>query len=574
MNFIGKKHITRRTRIYRGFEGYHPAERIGDREWFSEENLSSRKYPLLCPREPRGILRVDKIDALGSLNGLCYIADGTLFYGGRPSSAPVGRGVNRIIPFGAYLLIFPLGIWVNTLDDNWGMLEKEFPLTGAVGILWCRADGTVYETVVDGLTPPENTAQMWLDTASKPPVLKQWSELTGLWSEVEQSCLRIVCDRIDRGFSVGSRVCFRRHEELEEIFGLEEREILAKGRDFIVLPGAMDSVRKELPLGQFELCAPIPEMDLVIAHENRLWGCRYGLNRQGEFVNEIYASKLGDFCAWSVFRGLSTDSYVASVGMEGPFTGCAVVGGSPVFFKENSLHRIYGTRPANFRIQSIPCSGVRPGCENSLAMVADRLFYHGRDGFCIYDGSLPMTFGEEIDHQNLKNSVAGGLGEYYYIAGEEGEKPVLLVYDSKRRLWHREDSPGIAAFCTVKNRLYFTGKEKGLFTTAPVEGEAREGLVKWHATGPVISSELMESCYLAGISLNLSMETNATLHILAQYDSSGTWESLGSLQNCRLRAKELPLRPRRCDHLQLRLEGRGEVLLHGLSLILEVEGRS
>ena len=40
----------------------------------------------------------------------------------------------------------------------------------------------------------------------------------------------------------------------------------------------------------------------------------------GEAVNEIYASKLGDFRNWRCFEGLSTDSYAAARGSDGAFT--------------------------------------------------------------------------------------------------------------------------------------------------------------------------------------------------------------------------------------------------------------
>ena len=53
----------------------------------------------------------------------------------------------------------------------------------------------------------------------------------------------------------------------------------------------------------------------------------------GKAVNEIYASKLGDFKNWNCYAGRSTDSYVATRGSDGPFTGAADYLGSPLFFR-------------------------------------------------------------------------------------------------------------------------------------------------------------------------------------------------------------------------------------------------
>ena len=153
---------------------------------------------------------------------------------------------------------------------------------------------------------------------------------------------------------------------------------------------------------QLMIRAPMPLMDHLISHENRLWGCRYGKDHDGNFVNEIYASALGDFTVWYRFRGIASDSYVLSLGAEGPFTGAAVVGGYPVFFKENSIHKIYGSDPGSYRLQSVGCVGMAPGSHKSAAMLDHGLIYLGTDGFYRYDGSLPRKISKELDDTERK----------------------------------------------------------------------------------------------------------------------------------------------------------------------------
>ena len=569
MEFVRKNRIPRSTTVRRGFLGYHPSPRIGAAQWFHEENLSSRRYPLLCPREPRRRLLQEPVEALASLNGLCYLSGNTLHYGEHSLQLPLSQGEKQLIPFGAYLVLMPDGLWVNTLDHSWDFCRKEAQFQGTVGIVWCRADGTAYETIVDGQDPPTNTAQMWLDTSTQPPMLRQWSELTGLWSKVEPTYLRIVHDHIGDLLEVGARVCFRENWDLEQIFGAGEQEILGKGQDFLVLRGQLDSIRKELREQSFVLRAPMPVLDLVLQHENRLWGCRYGLNEQGNFVNEIYASKLGDFTSWYAFRGISTDSFVASLGTEGPFTGAAVVGGYPVFFKEHSLHRIYGSRPSNFRISSLPCVGVALGSERSTVLLQNRLFYHGADGFYVYDGSTPDKCSEELDSKSYTAAVAGVLGERCYVSAlEDGKSPVLLCYDAAHRLWHREDGVEAKEFCTVGERLYYRTGE-GLFAIGGTEGSPAEEQVSWEAVSGILREEEPGKGYLAAMELRLSMEPDSCVSFFAEYDSCGAWEPLGSVSGLRLNSAAIPLRPKRCDHLRLKLRGRGECTLHSLCLTME-----
>lgn len=82
-----------------------------------------------------------------------------------------------------------------------------------------------------------------------------------------------------------------------------------------------------------------PDMDFVCQCGNRLWGCRYG-NDGEKNINELYCCALGDFKNWNQYLGLSTDSWRASVGSDGVWTGAVNYLGSPVFFKENCIHRI------------------------------------------------------------------------------------------------------------------------------------------------------------------------------------------------------------------------------------------
>ena len=42
-----------------------------------------------------------------------------------------------------------------------------------------------------------------------------------------------------------------------------------------------------------------------------------------------------------------------------------------VLFKENSVHRVYGSYPAEYRIQTVPCQGVAAGAGGSLCLLGD-----------------------------------------------------------------------------------------------------------------------------------------------------------------------------------------------------------
>lgn len=78
-------------------------------------------------------------------------------------------------------------------------------------------------------------------------------------------------------------------------------------------------------------------LEYVTENANRVWGCN-------SEENVIYSCKLGDPTNWYSYRGIASDSYAVNVGSDGPFTGAATCMGYVLFFKENCLHKLYGSR--------------------------------------------------------------------------------------------------------------------------------------------------------------------------------------------------------------------------------------
>ena len=79
--------------------------------------------------------------------------------------------------------------------------------------------------------------------------------------------------------------------------------------DYLIVTGLLDAVTTQTTHeGAIKIERRMPKLDFIIESNNRLWGCRYGTSIDGKIVNEIYASKLGDFRNWNCFMGISTDT--------------------------------------------------------------------------------------------------------------------------------------------------------------------------------------------------------------------------------------------------------------------------
>jgi hypothetical protein len=271
-----------------------------------------------------------------------------------------------------------------------------------------------------------------------------------------------------------------------------------------------------------------------------------------------------------MFLGTAQDSYYASVGTDGQFTGAISYLGQPLFFKENCLHMVYGRYPAEYQIQDTACRGVQKGSEKSLAMVNEVLYYKSRTGVCAYNGSLPAEISANFGEIAYSNAVACGHKNKYYISmlDATSNEYVIFVYDTEKGLWHKEDNKQIIDFCSVNDELYYTDGSNNIFTMFG-SGAADTSPIDWMAETGTIGCSAIDKKYISRLSVRLSMEVGTRVFIFIEYDSSGTWEAVATLAGYNLRTFTVPIRPKRCDHLRLKIVGKGNAKIYSISKTLE-----
>lgn len=555
------------------FKGYNHNLRIGDGEFFDMKNMTSDCYPVLSPRGKRGVYATPvHPTGLIAKDALCYV-DGSKFV---INQKEIDMGLNeepkQLISMGAYVIIMPDKKWINTLDiTEFGNIESSVTAESEVTFSLCTVDGADYENMtVSASEPvdPENTA-LWIDTSSAPHTLKQYSATSSMWVQIATTYVKISCPGIGKAFEQydGVTISGIIDENLQDLNA--STVIWAKGDDYIVVVGILDEVTSQtVEEGPIKVERKMPSMDFITESENRLWGCKYGVANNGEVVNEIYASKLGDFKNWSCFMGLATDSYAASCGTDGQFTGAVTHMGYPLFFKENCVHKVYGNYPANYQIQTTACRGVQKGCHKSLAIVNEVLFYKSRSGICGYDGSLPTEVSYALGNEAYGEAVGGAHGNKYYVSMKDamGEWN-LFAYDTAKSMWHKEDDLQADCFCSCRNELYAISMGKIISMLG--SGDDYEGDLEWMVqTGEIgISSPDMK--YISRLTVRMSMEIGTEVRIYGQYDFSDVWELLFILRSDNLRSFSLPIRPMRCDHMKLRIEGEGMAKIYSITKTIE-----
>lgn len=601
--------LSRSRSVVDVFGGYNHNLRINDGEFYEMRNLTPSYYPVMSPRGKRGNYAfpegsgdTHKINGIIAKDALCYVDGTKLYVDNYLTGLTLEDSPKQLISMGAYIIIMPDKKYINTSDlTDFGNIEATFTTTGNVSYSLCNADGEDYSGTVAQSDEPKNEdgtvneSAIWIDTSSKPHTLKQYSSVNSMWVQIPTTYVKISSPNIASNFNRYDGVKISgidttampqladfdgKISVLYDVRKDEDAEHLGQN-DYIVIVGIIDAVGEQESTLTIERL--MPKLDFITESGNRLWGCRYGKDNEGNVVNEIYASKLGDFKNWNCFMGTSTDSYTASCGTDGQWTGAVTHLGYPLFFKENCLHKVYGNFPSNFQIQTTACRGVMKGAGLSLAIVNELLFYKSRNGVCVYDGSLPSeissAFGDEhfsgVDENQtdiLRNgAVAGSHNNRYYISmkSEINGKWYLFVYDTASGMWFKEDNTRVDAFCSCRGELWFIDHETQTIRSVFGSGIPDTGSVKWSAETGVLGTSMPDKKYISSVLVRMSLETGSEIMFSAQYDSCGEWEHLATLRGTNLRTFTLPLKPKRCDHFRIRFEGTGGAKIYSITKTIE-----
>lgn len=179
--------------------------------------------------------------------------------------------------------------------------------------------------------------------------------------------------------------------------------------DCIYIRGFIKEAKTVFGSGTITLTRPVPDMDYICAHENRLYGCRFKKLEDGaeNSINEIYASKLGEPDNFSLSDS-GTGAFAMSVGENGNFTGAASYNSRVYFFKESCVIAL----DRYFSSEVIRIDGVSSRGGDTIALLDGNLIYAGVNGIYLFNGA-----------RTKKISDALGKFDYYPTVGR--------VYDGK-----------------------------------------------------------------------------------------------------------------------------------------------
>lgn len=583
-------------------------------------NLTSDEYPVLAQRPDRGLLDTPSGMAQGIItkDALCGVWGSTFYYNGYATgldtlSVPsilteepqivadndylYVDGITKmwsgsdwvvkafpqkqLVSMGAFVCIFPDKKYINMANtSDIGSMDSRYEAASdeSVSFKLAQASGVDIPATSSPEAPenPENGAY-WIDTSGETAVLKRYSSYTDVWAEIPTTYVKIEATDIGKFFAEDDGInligCDESYPDLKALNGWNV--IRARGDGYILITGML-SAGARTQTGGLIVDRPVPDMDYVCEAGNRLWGCKYG-EKEGSIINELYCSALGDFKNWHRYAGISTDSWAASVGSDGVWTGCINYLGRPTFFKEDRIYEITISSSGAHRVDEYTYRGVQEHSYRSLAVVGETLYYKSNLGIMAYQGGMPMEISAALGPDIFEEASAGAWANKYYVSMRSGSKWNTFVYDTEKSVWHREDDSQFTTFSPIDADLYAvkvgmgdSAIDYGVWSLRGTAG-TKETDIEWEAVSGIKAFDSPDHKYTLRYDFRVQMTAGSAVSVYMQYDSDGVWRKQGTMVSHEdmLGTKVIPVRPRRCDHLQIKLEGKGRVRVFSMARILQ-----
>ena len=598
--------------MLRAFGGVNETYGCSEAELSSSLNFSARGYPALQTRAVRKKVRAVKdVNGMYHLNGLLVCRGTTLEYTPDDSETREGAVVlehaltndrKALTGMGTKVLIWPDK---KAFDTETGELSE-------LGAVWeigeagmtvtpCDTEGKTYTPGSVGETEPEapEDGQLFLKGDPETPygmdsMLLKYSTKNKKWQEIMLQSLRIhcpglgaamkendtvtlsgvpqrVCDALAKGLNGEISISTLDGDDIITALALPKKSdryygswtVLRSGTAWQSLDGKV--TENEAADAPVKAERRVPDLDFVTEQGNRVWGC-------SRKENSIYACALGDPTNWYSYRGIASDSYAVSVGSDGAFTGAASCLSYILFFKENCIHKLYGSKPSDYQMSSVRCRGVAAKAAGSLCVIAETLYYLSPDGVMAWSGSLPAKVSGALDTGKLTAAdwaMGGQLDARYYLylhrrADGDGSGR-LLVYDTEKGLWHEESPAGTEMVSTGQQLYLWDGSALwAAGSDRETEGE-EEANLRFEAVTGDIGMSMPDDKYISRVTLRLDALAHTVVTVAVSYDG-GAWETVGSCAVTQEHQRvNLPFVPRRHDLMRLKFSGTGQMTLRSMA---------
>lgn len=544
--------------------------------WKELCNMDMSEYPALKTCEPfcyeglpEGITgyvyRGDK---------LIYTVSDGIYIDGVKTPLTLSAGKKQLVIMGAYAVVFPDCAKINITDTTDIVYQPNFSVTGTLTEANTNMFANIHKLLYINIPS---------DSEDLSKIKEGTSGIVSYSKNGKAMSLKVCVEKIsdDESYTAGgcTSVIFETKNNFPDTtYFYTERCYITANRPYT---GFSDAVFKSIGYGDTSAdngaCADdgtgdteedivteeaigvsIPDLDFIAEYNNRLWGC-------SSKNHEIYCSKLAEPLEWNSFAGISTDSWAATVGTQGDFTGVAVYNGSILFFKENCVHIVYGSKPSNFSISTVHLRGVQKGSDKSLCISDGLLYYKAPEGIFCFNGSSAYRIDEALGDDITETAV--GTADDRYIIMLTGD--TAYYFDKRKKAWYTRTLSGAVSAHSIDGKLYAVTKSGDVYrriqlTALPGNTEQIYSATDFFAeTGELGRGDIFR--YFKKLRFVLSAkhlypETNLNFGIYISCDG-GEWQNVYDYKGADTKADEneiviAPIIPVRCQRIRIRISGK------------------
>ncbi len=336
----------------------------------------------------------------------------------------------------------------------------------------------------------------------------------------------------------------------------------------------------------------------LLPYNNRMFAC----NAKGDCTYSSVIGRLYDFT--TLEDGEASADWI-EVNSNGVFTAITAFGGNVYYFKENCVHKLYGSSPSDWQLVMLPINGVEDGAHGSLAVENDICIYKSTDGFYYFDGSSSVKIsdnlgthftqrtvdGENIRPKDAKYHAVIYKGKYYCLVNDNSIGATsLYTYDIQNGIWCCEENlEKLPRGIETITDLVKTSKD--IYALIPnyygdYHADYKDirfiplcGGDEFYKDGYTYES-IFDWCVISG-RLTLSTPNIKEINKIQIRAEGSEWTSVKAtliadeneneiasfeFKPRKLNTFQFPLKPLRCDNVKLKLEGQGFCIIHSITL--------
>lgn len=486
------------------------------------DGISTRRYPYIANRFSNERLpEYSNVDAMGAWDTLVYASGGKLYYKGE-EVGEISEGPKQFVFLNTKIVIWPDKMYIDMLEGKAYKIEDSYTSWGI------HFNGTrVYLYAFTQEERDERDAAMEKFKVG--------------------DCLTITGDIDPENVEEDGLIVTEINKRLYYISFAREKVFKANNPESSKI---------------ITIARHVPPIDYICESENRLWGCS---NKD----QTIYASALGDPGTFYDYRLVSTASFAIAVGSKGDFTGCAHLGSTVLFFKEDCMHKMLGSYPEEYQMVTYNYDGVKRGCNKSIVGDNEVLYFVGTNGVYQYNGATPYLISRELGNISLENAIGGFDGQMYHISAEVNGETQYLTYDTVNRIWMRESGNKVVDFAKIDDIMYTLLDDGYVYKkdlSGRYEGEWRMRLKPIYESGRSSKGSAATFEKKRYSRLLIRVELPEGSRIIADVSTDGgKWKKCGEIRGEKENVSLLVVPIARCDKFELELHGTGEFTILGIS---------